>query len=166
MRTRKCSLIMMMLAICVTFFAAAASARDFTFNVPANGNPYETSEGQRQTSFVNFLGGNDLLGGLSNGDTVVVNWTGGSQVWRSNWSVTTYGSGFVFTETSTPELAFLRYAFADQQRYCQNSYTLATLDGYWQDWEVQIGGVVVNSGSEFVATDYHSTGTSLCYHNL
>jgi hypothetical protein len=114
---------------------------------------------------VDYLGQHNLFGGLANGDTIVVNWTGGTLKYRSNWSVAVYGSSYVFSETRVPVFVNLYYTRADQQRYCSGSYTV-TVDGFWQSWEIYINGQLANWGSEFVTTGVHSSVTPLCYHNL
>ncbi len=166
MRTSARLLVVTMLAVCASLFAAAASAKSQTFNISSNGDPFATTVTQRQTALINYIGAHGLMPSLANGDTVVVNWTGGTQVWRSVWSVAFYGSALSLSETKGPELAYLRYSFADQQRYCQGSYMQVTLTGYWQSWQITINGQIANSGTEFVTTGYTATGVSLCYQNI
>jgi hypothetical protein len=154
----------MVVAACAFLFASAASAASWAFNIPVDGNP-SFSEQFRRDALINYVGQNGTLSQFANGDTIVVNWTGGQLGWRSTWAVSVTGSAYSFSETTQPVNTNLRYMFADQQRYCQGSSTI-TLDGYWQGWEVVIGGQVVNSGTEFVTTGAHSSITSLCYQNV
>jgi hypothetical protein len=151
--------------ILASAFSQLAEAQvTWTYDIPGDGSPANSTPDQRMEAVANLIGNNGSIPYTSVGDAIVINWTAGVTRYRSVFKVTAVNP-IGLSEVIPPfALSDIIYVRDGSTQRCQGQGTL-TIEGYYQSWDITSNGEVINSGTDFIATGF-SYRTGLCSVNF